>query len=69
MKEYKNVVDWIPTYDGQHLEPEFLPVAVPLLLINGAFGIGYGLRTEIPSHNLNEVIDATIKLMHNPDAR
>lgn len=69
MKDTKSVVDWIPTYDGQHLEPEFLPVAVPLLLINGAFGIGYGLRTEIPSHNLNEVIDATIKLMHNPDAQ
>lgn len=68
LKETDNVVDWMDTYDGRAKEPEYLPAAVPILLINGAFGIGYGLRTEVPSHNFNEVIDATIKLMENPNA-
>lgn len=68
LKEAADVVDWIPTFDGQDKEPEYLPVAVPLLLINGTFGIGTGLMTEVPKHNLGEVIDATINLIKHPDA-
>ena len=68
LKQEKNIVDWVETFDGRHMEPEFLPVAVPLLLINGCFGIGIGLRSEIPKHNLAEVIDATINLIKNPNA-
>lgn len=64
----KQIVDWVETYDGTSLEPEYLPVAVPLLLINGAFGIGYGLKTNIPKHNLGEVIDSTIALIKNPNS-
>lgn len=62
-------IDWVPNYDDKELEPEFLPVKVPLLLINGSFGIGVGMKPEIPSHNLGEVIDATIKLIDNPRAK
>lgn len=61
-----NVVDWSATYNQLNMEPDFLPVKVPLLLINGSFGIGYGLQASIPTHNISEVLDATIALMHNP---
>lgn len=61
-------VDWSPTYSGVTKEPDYLPVKVPLLLINGSFGIGLGMRAEIPTHNLTEVIDATLLLMDNPNA-
>lgn len=62
------VVDWRPTFDGTGKEPEFFPVAVPLLLINGTFGLGTGLKVLVPAHNFNEVIDATINLIKNPSA-
>ena len=68
LKDSKQTIDWIETYDGKHFEPEYFPVAVPLLLINGAFGIGIGLRCDIPKHNLSEVIDATLKLIEDPNA-
>lgn len=61
-------VDWSPTYNEATVEPDYLPVKVPLLLINGSFGIGLGMRAEIPTHNLSEVIDATLTLMDNPNA-
>ena len=61
-------VDWSPTYNEYTKEPDYLPVKVPLLLINGSFGIGLGMRAEIPTHNLAEVIDATLMLMDNPNA-
>ena len=61
-------IDWSPTYSGATREPDYLPVKVPLLLINGSFGIGLGMRADIPTHNLSEVIDATIMLMDNPNA-
>lgn len=61
-------VDWAPTYNEATVEPEYLPAKVPLLLINGSFGIGLGMKSEIPSHNINEVIDATLMLMDNPNA-
>ena len=62
-------VDWLENYSNTCLEPEFLPVKVPLLLIEGSIGIGVGLKADIPAHNLNEVIDATIFLMHNPEGQ
>lgn len=61
-------VDWMDNYSNTTKEPEYLPVKLPLLLINGSLGIGVGLRADIPAHNLAEVIDATITLMHNPNA-
>lgn len=61
-----NVVDWSATYNQLNMEPEYLPVKVPLLLINGSFGIGYGLQVSVPTHNITEVLDATIYLMKNP---
>lgn len=60
--------DWELNYDGQYKEPIYFPAVVPNLLINGSFGIGVGFKTEIPKHNLGEVIDATIKLIDNPNA-
>ena len=64
-----NIVDWSPTFDNSKVEPDFLPAKVPLLLINGIFGIAVGFRPEVPPHNLCEVIDATIKLLDNPNAQ
>lgn len=69
MWQTPNIVDWVPTYTGNSKEPESLPVAVPLLLINGTSGIGLGKATSIPPHNINEVIDATLKLIDNPNAK
>lgn len=66
--ETDKVVDWIKNFDETTTEPEYLPAKVPILLINGAFGIGSGLKVEIPRHNINEVIDATIKLIKNPNS-
>lgn len=64
----KKCIDWVDTFDNSRKEPEFLPVKIPLLLIKGAFGIGLGKRIEIPTHNLNEVIDATIALIKDPNS-
>lgn len=63
-----NAVDWVETYDGRNKEPEFLPTAVPLILINGTFGIGVGLKSLVPPHPMGDVIDATINLIKNPSA-
>lgn len=60
-------VDWLNNYSNTCLEPEYLPVKIPLLLVEGSLGIGVGLRADIPAHNLGEVIDAAIYLMHNPE--
>ena len=68
LRKSKDVVDWVDTFDYRDKEPEYLPVAVPLLLINGTYGLGVGLRAEIPKHNINEVIDATINLIKDPSA-
>lgn len=67
--ETKQVVNWQKTFDNHNDEPETLPVKVPLLLINGAFSIAIGRRIEVPPHSMNDVIDATIALMHNPNAK
>ncbi len=64
----KNTVDWLPTFDESQEEPTVLPAGFPNLLVNGTTGIGVGMATNIPSHNLREVINATICLMENPRA-
>lgn len=64
----KDTVDFRPNYDGTRKEPAVLPAAVPSLLLNGTLGIAVGMATNIPSHNLGEVVDATIHLIENEDA-
>lgn len=65
----KKATDWVPTYDNKDFEPLYFPAKVPMLLINGQVGIGVGFKTSIPSHNLGEVVDVTIKLIKNPKAK
>lgn len=61
-------VDWIPNFDGTLQEPALLPARVPNLLLNGTTGIAVGMATDIPPHNLREVVAALIHLLDNPDA-
>ena len=63
----KETVDFQPNYDDKEIEPTVLPARFPNLLVNGAAGIAVGMATNIPPHNLGEVIDATIALIKNPD--
>ena len=65
----KETVDFRPNYDESESEPEVLPTRVPNLLVNGSSGIAVGMATNIPPHNLNEIIDATVYLIQNPDAQ
>ena len=67
--EDKRSTDWIPNYDNKTVEPEYLPAKIPTLLVLGQMGIAVGLKVSIPSHNIGEVIDTTIKLIHNPNAK
>ncbi|MCA9685783.1 MAG: DNA gyrase subunit A, partial [Myxococcales bacterium] len=62
----KETVDWVPNYDEKELEPAVLPTRVPNLLLNGAVGIAVGMATNIPPHNLTELLDATIALIDDP---
>jgi DNA gyrase subunit A len=62
----KETVDFKPNYDESEVEPEVLPTRVPNLLINGSSGIAVGMATNIPPHNLNEMINAAILLIQNP---
>jgi len=62
----KETVDFRPNYDDSEVEPEVLPTRVPNLLINGSSGIAVGMATNIPSHNLKEIIEATIALVNDP---
>jgi len=64
----KETVDFTPNYDDSELEPTVLPAKFPQLLVNGSGGIAVGMATNIPPHNLREVIDATILLIRNPEA-
>ena len=64
----KETVDWLPNYDGSREEPKVLPAKIPGLLLNGAVGIAVGMATNIPPHNLNEIVAATTYLVDNPDA-
>jgi topoisomerase-4 subunit A len=63
----QGTVDFVPNYDGSTEEPAVLPARLPMLLLNGASGIAVGMATEIPSHNLNEVGQAAIAMIRNPD--
>jgi len=64
----KETVDFGPNYDGSEKEPLVLPSRIPNLLVNGSAGIAVGMATNIPPHNLNEIIDACLYLLKNPDA-
>ena len=64
----KDTVDFVPNFDDSKKEPSVLPVRFPQLLVNGSSGIAFGMATEIPPHNLGEVIDAMCCLIDNPDA-
>jgi DNA gyrase subunit A len=64
----KETVDFHPNYDGSEIEPDVLPTRIPNLLVNGADGIAVGMATKIPPHNLTEIVDAAIALVHNPVA-
>ena len=64
----KETVDFGPNYDGSEKEPLVLPTRLPNLLVNGSGGIAVGMATNIPPHNLNEVVNACLHLLHNPEA-
>ena len=63
----KETIDFIPNYDGEEREPSVLPARFPNLLVNGSAGIAVGMATNIPPHNLGEVIDGVLNLIENPD--
>ncbi|HSB29295.1 MAG TPA: DNA topoisomerase (ATP-hydrolyzing), partial [Pyrinomonadaceae bacterium] len=63
----KETVDWAPNFDDSTTEPTILPTRFPILLVNGTAGIAVGMATNIPPHNLSEIIDASIALTRNPD--
>ncbi len=64
----KDTVQFRENYDGSEMEPEVLPAKLPNLLLNGQIGIAVGMATNIPPHNLGEIVDATVELIDNPDA-
>lgn len=68
LKESKSAVDWVENFSRTDYEPEYFPVKLPLLLVEGSFGIGVGMNTNIPTHNLIEVCEAARKLIKNPNA-
>lgn len=63
----QGTVEWVPNFDGTMEEPRLLPARVPNILLNGATGIAVGMATDIPPHNLREVVNACIKLLDDPD--
>ncbi|WP_304440804.1 DNA gyrase subunit A, partial [Oleiphilus sp. HI0128] len=63
----KETVDFVPNYDGTEQIPEVMPTRVPNLLVNGSSGIAVGMATNIPPHNLTEVVGACLALMENSD--
>ena len=67
IRDDKRSTDWMHNYDNKFFEPVFLPAKIPVALINGQMGIGVGIKTNIPSHNLGDVIDVTINLMKDPN--
>ncbi|HET8774993.1 MAG TPA: DNA gyrase subunit A [Thermoanaerobaculia bacterium] len=62
----KETIDWVPNYDGSLSEPSVLPAKFPNLLVNGSSGIAVGMATNIPPHNLGEVVDACLMMIDNP---
>ena len=67
--EFDGKVSMKPSYDDSAVEPICLPARFPIILLNGTAGIGYTLSSDVPPYNINEVADATIKLLKNPDAK
>ena len=65
----EETVDFVATYDGENQEPTVLPARFPNLLVNGGGGIAVGMATNIPPHNLGEIIDAAVFMIDNPDAK
>ncbi|XP_072976441.1 DNA gyrase subunit A, chloroplastic/mitochondrial [Typha angustifolia] len=63
-----NTVDFVPNFDNSQKEPSLLPARIPTLLLNGSSGIAVGMATNIPPHNLGELVDALSALIHNPEA-
>lgn len=63
----KETVDWVPNYDGTELIPEVMPTRVPNLLVNGSSGIAVGMATNIPPHNLTEVVNGCLALLENSE--
>ncbi|MFN0038276.1 MAG: DNA gyrase subunit A [Burkholderiales bacterium] len=63
----KETVDFVPNYDGKEREPSVLPTRIPNLLINGSSGIAVGMATNVPPHNLREVVDACLRLLERPE--
>lgn len=63
----KDTIDFVPNFDGSHDEPSVLPARLPNLLLNGTMGIAVGMATNIPPHNLQELIDAIVLLIDNPE--
>ncbi|MBF6022931.1 DNA topoisomerase IV subunit A [Lysobacter niastensis] len=64
----QGTVDWTPNFDGTLEEPTWLPARLPHLLLNGTTGIAVGMATDVPPHNLNEVVSACVRLLDDPDA-
>ncbi|MEO7066561.1 MAG: DNA topoisomerase IV subunit A [Rhodanobacter sp.] len=64
----QGTVDWVPNFDGTMNEPSWLPARVPHVLLNGSMGIAVGMATDIPPHNLRELISACIRLLDDPEA-
>jgi topoisomerase-4 subunit A len=64
----QGTVDWTPNFDGTLEEPSWLPARLPHLLLNGTTGIAVGMATDLPPHNLNEIVSACIRLLEDPDA-
>ena len=64
----QGTVDWDPNFDGTLEEPSWLPARLPHLLLNGTTGIAVGMATDVPPHNLNEVVSACVRLLEDPDA-
>ena len=64
----QGTVDWVPNFDGTLEEPSWMPARLPHLLLNGTTGIAVGMATDVPPHNLNEIVSACIRLIDDPDA-
>jgi len=64
----QGTVDWVPNFDGTLQEPSWLPARLPHLLLNGTTGIAVGMATDIPPHNLNEIVSACVRLLDDPEA-
>ena len=64
----QGTVDWVPNFDGTLEEPSWMPARLPHLLLNGTTGIAVGMATDVPPHNLNEIVSACVRLLDDPDA-